>query len=222
MQVIVVGCGRVGAGLAASLAEGGHEVAIIDRDPGAFGRLPNGFGGRRIVGVGFDRDRLEEAGVEGADAVAAVTNGDNSNILVARIARETYGIERVVARIYDPRRAEIYQRLGIPTIATVAWAQERVLRSILPECPAVDWLDPSAKVALIERPADAVWAGRRVDEIDTTVGVRVAAITRLGEAAVIGPDTLVQDGDVLHLIVAVGSVSEVNERLAAGPGRGGR
>ena len=138
MHVIVVGCGRVGSGLAAALDSDGHTVGIIDRQARAFRRLPPSFGGTSIVGVGFDRDRLEEAGVGHATALAAVTNGDNSNILIARVAKETYGVERVVARIYDPRRAAIYERLGIPTVATVQWATERVLRRILPEAGAAD------------------------------------------------------------------------------------
>ena len=128
MHVVVVGCGRVGSGLARAVEASGHTVAIVDRQEKAFRRLPEGFAGRRVVGVGFDRDRLEQAGIGEAGALAAVTNGDNSNILVARIARETYGIPKVVARIYDPRRAAIYERLGIATIATVQWATERVLR----------------------------------------------------------------------------------------------
>ena len=162
MHVVVVGCGRVGSGLATAVEAAGHTVAIIDRKETAFRRLPAGFAGKKIVGVGFDRDRLDDAGIEEAGAVAAVTNGDNSNIMIARVAKETYGIERVVARIYDPRRAAIYERLGIPTVATVQWATERVLRRILPETPAVEWIDPSAKVCLIERIVPPSWAGRKV------------------------------------------------------------
>ena len=130
MHVVIVGCGRVGSALARSLTEGGHTVAIIDKRPEAFGRLPHDFSGQIINGIGFDRDRLIEAGIEEAASLAAVTNGDNSNILIARVARETFGIENVVARIYDPRRAAIYQRLGIATVATVAWTTERVMRRI--------------------------------------------------------------------------------------------
>ena len=138
MHVVVVGCGRVGSGLAQAVEAAGHTVAIIDRKESAFRRLPDDFAGKRIVGVGFDRGRLTDAGIENAVAVAAVTNGDNSNIMIARVAKETYQIERVVARIYDPRRAAIYERLGIPTIATVQWATERVLRRILPDQTPVE------------------------------------------------------------------------------------
>ena len=155
MHVVVVGCGRVGSGLARILEDGGHTVAVIDKQAKAFRRLPEGFGGRTIQGVGFDRDLLREAGIEEAGALAAVTSGDNSNIMVARTAREVFGLERVIARIYDPRRAAIYEKLGIPTIATVQWTTDRVLRRILPDAPATEWTDPSASVVLVERPVAA-------------------------------------------------------------------
>src|SRR5690606_11988372 len=121
--------------------------------------------------------------------LAAVTNGDNSNILVARVARETFGVDRVIARIYDPRRAKIYERLGVPTIATAEWATERVLQRILPNRPNAEWIDPSAKVMLIERSVPSVWAGRKVGQLDLAGHARVSAITRLGEGTVAGPDT---------------------------------
>src|SRR5690606_37465661 len=143
VHVVIVGCGRVGSGLAGIVEARGHSVAVVDKDPTAFRRLDPGFRGRTVVGVGFDRDRLEAAGVREAAAVAAVTSGDNSNIVTARVARETFGVERVVARIYDPRRAAIYERLGIPTIATVQWAIDRVLRRLLPDAAGDDWVDPA-------------------------------------------------------------------------------
>ena len=135
MHVVVVGCGRVGSSLALSLTSSGHTVAVVDRRSEAFTRLGPAFTGTTVDGIGFDRDTLREAGIEEAGAVASVTNGDNSNILIARVARETFSVERVVARIYDPRRAVIYQRLGIPTVATVAWATERVLGASCPTSP---------------------------------------------------------------------------------------
>lgn len=213
MHVVVVGCGRVGAGVARSLEEDGHSVAVLDRKPSAFERLPEGFGGRTVVGVGFDRDRLITAGIEEASALAAVTNGDNSNILVARVARETFNVERVVARIYDPRRAKIYERLGIPTIATVEWATERVLQRVLPDRPTAEWIDASAKVLLIERPAPRGWAGKKVVDLDVPGHARVAAITRLGEGTVAGPDTVVQEGDVLHVMVSGDSIDRFDQHL---------
>ena len=214
MHVVVVGCGRVGAGLARTLEEGGHSVAVIDRKPKAFERLPDNFAGTTIVGVGFDRDRLVAAGIESANALAAVTNGDNSNILVARVARETFGVERVVARIYDPRRAKIYERLGVPTVATVEWATERVLQRVLPDRPNAEWVDPSAKVLLIERPIPSHWAGHKTGELDVLGHARVGAITRLGEGNVAGPDTVLQDGDVIHVIVSGDAIDRFDRHLA--------
>lgn len=222
MHVIVVGCGRVGAGLASHLEDEGHSVAVMDRRAVALERLPDGFGGRTVVGVGFDRDRLVEAGVEEASALAAVTNGDNSNILVARVARETFGVERVVARIYDPRRAKIFERLGIPTIATVEWATERVLQRILPDRPNASWIDPSARVVLLERPVPPGWAGHKVAELDLPGVARVAAIARLGSGVVADGDTILQDGDVVHAMVGGDAVDRFDERLAAPTTEGGR
>lgn len=220
MHVVVVGCGRVGAGLAEAIEGHGHTVAVVDRRAVAFHRLPETFSGGTVVGVGFDRDRLRAAGVEDAGAVAAVTSGDNSNILIARVARETFNIERVVARIYDPRRAAIYERLGIPTIATVQWTTERVLQRVLPESPAVDWIDPSAKVVLVERSVPSAWAGSPVHSLDQA-GTRVAAVTRLGVAQVPGPELLLQDGDTVHVALDGDAVEAFDQRLAGPPEEGG-
>ena len=223
MHVVIVGCGRVGSGLARIIEDQDHSVAVVDKDPRAFRRLHGGFGGRRIVGVGFDRDSLEEAGIREAGALAAVTSGDNSNILTARVARETFGLERVVARIYDPRRAVIYERLGIPTIATVQWTIDRVLRRLLPDASETDWVDPSARVVLIERPVSASWAGRPLSDIELPGVSRSVAVSRMGTSQIATPDLVTQDGDVVYLAVAVGHVDEVDKHLAgsATAGTGG-
>src|SRR5690349_5998281 len=175
-----MGCGRVGASLARAIERAGHEVAIIDQDESAFRRLGASFEGRRVVGVGFDRDTLREAGISGAYAFAAVSSGDNSNILAARVAREKFGVENVVARIYDPGRAEIYQRLGIPTVATVKWTSDQVLRRLLPQGHVPEYTDPSGRVVIAEMPVNAAWVGRRIMEIEEVVGGRVAYVSRLG------------------------------------------
>jgi trk/ktr system potassium uptake protein len=216
VHVVVVGCGRVGSALATGLLDAGHSVAIIDKRPEAFDRLGQGFAGQMIAGIGFDRDRLTEAGIEKATALAAVTNGDNSNIMIARVARETFGVERVVARIYDPRRAAIYQRLGIPTVATVSWASERVMRHILPELAAIDWVDPSAKVCLIERAIPGSWAGHLVSELEEAGSVKVAAIGRLGVAQIPKADLVAQEGDVAYVAVSGDAISAFDDRLAQG------
>ena len=215
MHVVIVGCGRVGSTLAKNLVAEGNSVSIIDRKPVAFERLGPNFGGRALVGIGFDRDRLIDAGIEKAEAVAAVTNGDNSNILVARVARETFGIERVVARIYDPRRAAIYQRLGIATVATALWTVERVQRRIVSGAPAVEWVDPSAKVSLVERELGRGWIGHRASEVEQA-GVRIVAVRRLGESMLPTTDLVVQEGDVMYLAVAAATMPDL-DTIAGGP-----
>jgi trk system potassium uptake protein TrkA len=217
VHVVVVGCGRVGSGLAATLESQGHSVAVIDRKPQAFRRLSSDFSGKSIVGVGFDRTCLKAAGIEQADALAAVTNGDNSNILVARTGKEYFGVERVVARIYDQRRAAIYERLGISTVATVGWAIERVLRRIEAGSHAVEWIDPSAKVCLVERSVPDAWAGRALSELESDGLVRIVALTRLGVAQVVGPALLAQQGDVIWAAVAGDRLDEFEQRVLADP-----
>ena len=221
MHVVVVGCGRVGSGLARVLEDTGHSVAVIDKQAKAFRRLPEGFAGRMIQGVGFDRDRLREAGIEEAGALAAVTSGDNSNIMVARTAREVFGLERVIARIYDPRRAAIYEKLGIPTIATVQWTTDRVLRRILPDAPSTEWTDPSAGVVLVERPVAASWAGRRLADLDIEGLARVAALSRLGVGQVPTADLVTQEGDVVYVTVAADRLEELDAHLSGNGVAGG-
>ena len=200
MHVIVVGCGRVGSGLAVSLTAEGHSVAIMDRNARAFRRLKD-WDGPRIVGSGFDRDDLERAGAIGADALAAVTSGDNTNILTVRIARETYLIPNVVARIYDPRRAEIYQRLGIPTVATVTWTIDQVRRRLLPDVDANDWSDASGQLTLLDRSLPDAWAGRRLVDLEVPGKLTLVAVTRAGVPRLDARELVGQEGDVLHVAV---------------------
>lgn len=220
MHLVVVGCGRVGSGLAIELTNEGHSVAIIDKSPAAFRRLSPEWSGQRVVGSGFDRDDLERAGAIGADALAAVTSGDNTNILAVRIARETYHIPRVVARIYDPRRAEIYQRLGIPTVATVTWTINQVRRRLLTQETAYDWSDTSGRLLLVERSLPDDWAGRRLGELEEPERIRLLAVTRAGIPRLDGDQLVGQDGDVLHLAVMKEDVDLLEKRLA-GPDRAG-
>ena len=220
MHIVVVGCGRVGSGLAGILEDGGHTVAVIDKQAKAFRRLPEGFSGRTIQGVGFDRDHLRAAGIEEAGALAAVTSGDNSNIMVARTAREIFGLERVIARIYDPRRAAIYEKLGIPTIATVQWTTDRVLRRILPDVPTTEWTDPSARVVLVERPVAPSWAGRRLSDLDLPGLARVAALSRLGVGQVPAADLVTQEGDVVYMTVSADQLADLDAHLAGGTSGG--
>ena len=215
MHVVIVGCGRVGSTLALSLISSGHSVAVVDRKSDAFFRLRDNFAGQTITGIGFDRDVLEQAGIKKASAVAAVTNGDNSNILVARVARESFGIENVVARISDPKRAEIYERLGIATVATVKWTSDRILRRILPDLPAVEWSDPSSSVVLVERTLHDSLVGEKVLELEIK-GARISALRRLSAAVIPDSKTLVQQGDIAYFTVEKDSINSLDEFLKRG------
>lgn len=216
VHVVIVGCGRVGSTLALSLVSSGHSVAVIDRKSDAFFRLRDNFAGQTITGIGFDRDVLEQAGIKHASAVTAVTNGDNSNILIARVARESFGIENVVARISDPKRAEIYERLGIATVATVKWTSDRILRRILPDLPAVEWTDPSSSVVLVERTLPVSLVGEKILELEIK-GARISAIRRLSAAIIPDAKTLVQQGDIAYFTVEKNSVNALDEFLKRAP-----
>jgi trk system potassium uptake protein TrkA len=217
VHIVVMGCGRVGSTIAHSLEAAGHSVAVVDQDRSAFRRLGPDFTGRTVTGVGFDRDTLVEAGIEEADAFAAVSSGDNSNIISARVARETFGVDNVVARIYDPRRAEVYTRLGIPTVATVRWTADEMLRRLLPQGAHSLWADPSGHVLLAELPYDAGWVGMSVAKLQELGGVRVAFLTRYGDAMLVDRSTVLQDGDLLHVLLDRTDVSRVQAAFAAAP-----
>jgi trk system potassium uptake protein TrkA len=217
MHVVIMGCGRVGSLLALELESNGHTVAVIDQTKEAFRRLGPDFKGRIVTGVGFDRDTLLEAGIEGAEAFAAVSNGDNSNILAARVARESFGVTNVVARIYDPGRAEIYQRLGIPTVATVLWAADQILRRLTPEGSRSEWRDASGTVQLAEVHPHIDWFGLPVKEIEKAAKLRVAFLTRLGEGLIPDDGTVLQDGDLIHVMLRDDELANVEEILRKSP-----
>ncbi|MCQ8193650.1 potassium channel family protein [Streptomyces rugosispiralis] len=217
MHIVIMGCGRVGAALAQTLEQQGHTVAVVDQDPTAFRRLGAGFGGRRVTGVGFDQDTLREAGIEEAGAFAAVSSGDNSNIIAARVAREMFGVENVAARIYDPRRAEVYQRLGIPTVATVRWTADQMLRRLLPSGAEPLWRDPSGGVQLAEVHISPSWVGHKVSTLQEETGVRVAFLTRLGEAMLPTSGTVLQEGDLVHVMMRTDEVEKVEAAFEKGP-----
>jgi trk system potassium uptake protein TrkA len=222
MHVIVVGCGRVGSELGIGLVEAGHSVAIIDKSRNAFRRLPDNWGGQSVLGYGYDRDHLEEAGAKEAGALAAVTSGDNSNVLSARIARENYQIPNVVARIYDPRRAVIYQRLGIPTVATVTWTIDQVMHRLLPEAVVGEWSDPSGHLVLVERVLPEAWAGKALRDLGMPGKVKVVAVTRAGMPRLEVADLVGQEGDLLHLAVLKDAVGELERRFEGGAEPEGR
>jgi trk system potassium uptake protein len=217
VHVVIMGCGRVGSSLAIALDRLGHRVAIVDRDAQAFRRLASDFHGQQVVGMGFDRDVLVRAGIQDADAFAAVSSGDNSNIISARVAREEFGVPHVVARIYDPKRAAVYERLGIPTVATVPWTTDRLLRMVLPDGVATAWRDPSGTVAIAQLPINEEWVGRRIDELERAIGARVAFIVRFGNGVLPTSDTVVQADDLVYAAAISGTVGDVTAAAAAAP-----
>jgi trk system potassium uptake protein len=212
-----MGCGRVGSTLAKSLEDREHDVSVIDSNPDAFRRLGPSFNGTKVTGIGFDQTVLERADIEKADAFAAVSSGDNSNIIAARVARETFGIQHVVARIYDPGRAEVYQRLGITTVATVKWTADQVLRRILPAGAEPDFRDPSGTIRVDQVPVPAVWIGHKTYDFQVQSDSRIAWIDRLGEGMLPTRDSVIQEGDLLHLVMREERAAEVFAVITKGP-----
>jgi trk system potassium uptake protein TrkA len=217
VHVVIMGCGRVGSTLAHTLEERGHSVAVIDQNPDAFRRLGPEFGGITVAGVGFDRDVLREAGIERADAFAAVSSGDNSNIISARVARETFGVRRVVARIYDAKRAAVYERLGIPTVATVRWTADRMIRHLIPEGHVEIFRDPTSTVSIIEVPVHKDWIGRQLRSLEDAVGARTAYVMRFGIGTLPTASTVIQEGDQLFMLVTDDIATSVTEVAASAP-----
>lgn len=215
---VIMGAGRVGVMLAHTLEDAGHTVAVIDTQETAFRRLRKEFSGKKVTGTGFDRDTLRRAGIEKAYAFAAVSSGDNSNIIAARVARETFKVKHVVARIYDPNRAEFYQRLGIPTVAAVRWSTDQVLRRILPEqAMASDYREASGRLILAELQLHQDWAGHAISDIEDAAGVRVAYITRFGEGVLPTRQTSYQQGDIVHAMLRTEDINDIIKTLAAPP-----
>jgi len=211
MKVIIMGCGRVGEQLARLLVEEGHAVTVIDYDATALARLGEGFRGHRVLGVGFDRQVLEEAGIEQADAFTATSASDNANIIAARIARNIFKVPKVVARLYDPRRAEIYQRLGLLTISSTTWGAERI-RELLTHTD----LDPilsfgSGEVCLLNIETPPSLVGRMVKHVTIPGEIQVVSITRHGHAFLPLGGTEFQGGDLIHLAVLAAAMERIED-----------
>jgi trk system potassium uptake protein TrkA len=212
-----MGCGRVGATLAYSLEHRGHSVAVIDSDADAFRRLGGDFTGLTVNGMGFDREVLISAGIDRADAFAAVSSGDNTNIISARVARETFGVKHVVARIYDAKRAEVYERLGIPTVATVRWTADRMLRFLVPDAQNELWRDPTSSISMIEVPVDSGWIGNNLSVLEDATGGRIAYMMRFGLGVLPTASTVLQDGDQVFMLVTDDMTERVLAIAAASP-----
>lgn len=217
MRVVVMGCGRVGSSLAGALDRIGHDVAVIDRDSSAFQRLDKDFSGARVLGMGFDRDVLLRAGIEDSDAFAAVSSGDNSNIISARVARETFGVPRVVARIYDAGRAKVYERLGIPTVATVPWSTDRLLNALVQDSETAKWRDPTGNVAVAEVVLHEDWFGHRVTDLEAVTGARVAFLIRFGAGVLPDAKTVIQASDQVYIAAVSGHAAEAVAIAAMAP-----
>ncbi len=216
MNIVVVGCGRVGSGLAMQLSDEGHSVVVIDKDRDAFRRLAH-FNGRTIHGSGFDRDILAKAEASQAQALAAVTRGDNTNILCARIGRDNYGIKNIVARIYDPQRAGIYMKLGIPTVATSLWTTQQVKRWIIPADDSVEWTDGTATLHLVERIVPDHLAGHEISRFSREHSVRVIGLIRGGRGRVDIEGLFAQEDDVLEFLVTPEGLGELRDMLQVPP-----
>lgn len=219
MHIVIMGCGRVGAMLATGLEKRGHSVGVIDQNPEAFRRLGNDFKGLTVEGIGFDREVLEAAGIRRADAFAAVSSGDNSNILSARVVRENYHVDNVVARIYDQGRAEVFERLGIPTVATVKWTVTQMLRRLLPAGSQPVWSDPTGDARLMQIHVHNGWVGRRVSELSAAADAPIPFLLRVGRGLVPDRDTIYQDGDLIFVACYTERVDELETLFANAPGR---
>ena len=219
MHIVIMGCGRVGSSLARSLEKRGHTVSVIDVDVDAFRRLGPEFRGTTVKGVGFDREVLEKAGIREADGFAAVSSGDNSNILAARVVREEFGVHNVVARIYAQGRAEVYERLGIPTVATVRWAANQVLRGLLPEGSEPVWRDPSGQARLVQVHTHEDWVGHSIGQLQRAVRTPLPFLVRFGSGLVPTEDTILQEGDLVYAAVELDRTDEVEQVLAEPPAR---
>ncbi len=214
-----MGCGRVGSSLARGLEKRGHSVAVIDILQESFRRLGPTFQGKTVKGVGFDRKVLERAGIERADGFAAVSSGDNSNILAARVVRETFEVHNVVARIYDEGRAEVYERLGIPSVATVRWTADQILRRLLPSGSEPLWRDPSGTVRLVEVHVDPEWVGQTIGSMQTAAHTPLPFLLRFGVGQVPTESIVFQDGDLLYAAVTNDQVADLESLFGNPPAK---
>lgn len=211
MKILIIGCGRMGAGLAQMMQLRDHAVTVVDTRPEAFARLGPAFKGRTVVGVGFDRDVLVEAGIERADGLAALTNSDDANVVAARVASDMFHVPRVVARLYDPRKAEVYRRLGLQTIAPVTWGVNRIADVLSQPSGAITPVASlgSGDVDIVEVEVPGLLVGRTVRELTVLSEVHVVALTRGGRTTLPTLGAIFQEGDIVHLV----TLSTAKERL---------
>ncbi len=213
MRVIIMGCGRVGSELSNALSEGGHEIIVIDKNPAAFYRYPPGKHARQIVGLGFDRDVLEEAGIKEADAFVAVSSGDNSNIVSARVALERYHVPKVIARIFDPRRAEIYERLNIPTVATTTWGIKQIQLMLFHDRQEIRESLGGGDLLRLRVPVPHHLVGRPVFSLNVDGKILVAGVSRGGHGFIPTADSTLQEGDFLVAVMTKDGMNLLDDLL---------
>jgi len=216
MHIVILGCGRVGSALSVQLTKAGHSVAVIDKRADAFDRLPPGFEAQTVVGIGFDRNVLEEAGIKTAaedGAFVAVSNGDNSNIVSARIAREHYHVKKVIARIYDPRRAEIYERLSIPTVASARWAAQQIQFLLFHGKEELKESFAGGTLLHLQKDVPDHLAGKPISSVEVPGAVRVAGVDRGGMGFIPVDGSTFQQGDVAHFVVTQDAIDQLDVQL---------
>jgi trk system potassium uptake protein TrkA len=213
MRILIIGCGRVGAGVAKTLVGRGHSVVIVDKDPLAFEKLGEKFKGQTIQGIGFDRDVLLKAGIERMDGLAAVTSSDEANVVAARIARDIFHVPRVVARLYDIRQAEIYKRLGIQTIAPTSWGVNRIADLLLYSPLEIVYSIGSGDVEIVDAEVPRLLVGRTVRDITVSSEIHVVCITRANKTFLPSLGTIFREGDSLHLAILTTSSNRLKELL---------
>jgi trk system potassium uptake protein TrkA len=213
MRILIIGCGRVGAGLAKTLIGRGHSVTVVDKDPLAFEKLGDHFKGQMIFGIGFDREVLLKAGIERADGVAAVTSSDEANVVASRIARDFFHVPRVVARLYDVRQAEIYKRLGIQTIAPTGWGINRIADLLLYSPLETVFSLGSGEVELVVAEVPQLLVGKTVRDLTVVGEIHVVSITRANKTFLPTLGTIFREGDLLYLAVLTTSTNRLKELL---------
>jgi len=213
MRILIIGCGRVGAGLAQTMLLRGHSVVVVDKDPLAFERLGSGFKGQTVIGVGFDRNVLLKAGIERTDGLAAVTASDETNVLIGRIAQQIFRVPKVVARLYDLRQAEIYRRLGLPTVAPTSWGINRIAEMLLYSPLDAVYSLGNGEVDLLEMQVPQILIGKLVRDLTLPGEIHVVAISRDGKTFLPTSGATLQEGDLLHLATLTTSASRLRGLL---------
>lgn len=213
MRVIIVGCGKLGSGLAKALTRKGNQVTIIDSNADAFELLDKDFSGKTIAGIGFDRDILEKSNISHADAIIACSKSDEINALIGKIARDIYRVPRVISRLYDPRRAEIYHSLGIQTLSTTTWGVQRAMEML-----SYDRLDSvltigDSQVEIIRAETPALLVGRTINELTVYGEIQVVAVSRSNKVFMPSQGMTLQKHDVLYIALLASSAKRLKTLL---------